>query len=193
MLTSPSTSLSLLTRLREGDPEAWARMNCLYRPLMRAWLRPRWLQPADIDDLTQNTLAVVLRRLPEFRHNGRTGAFRTWLRGIVGNVLRDHLRAADRRPGGGDQLLAELETPDSALNRRWDEEHDRYVLRGLLELVRPEFASATWDAFRLTTLEGGATADVAAELGLTPNAVRIARSRVMSRLRQEAEGFIDEP
>ncbi len=193
MIASPSTSLNLLTRLREGDPEAWRRMNHLYRPLMRAWLRPRGLQPADIDDLTQNALAVVLRRLPEFRHNGRTGAFRTWLRGIVGNVLRDHLRAAERRPDGGEQLLAEVENPDSDLNRRWDEEHDRYVLRGLLELVHPEFAAATWDAFRLTTIEGRNTAEVAAELGLTPNAVRIARSRVMARLRQEAEGFIDEP
>src|SRR4051794_23054822 len=111
MIASPSTSLSLLSRLRDGDQDAWRRMNHLYRPLMQAWLRPRGLQPADIDDSTQNALAVVLRRLPEFRHNGRAGAFRTWLREIITNVLRDHVRAADRRPAGDESLLAELEDP----------------------------------------------------------------------------------
>lgn len=191
MLLSQSTSLNLLSRLRDGDPESWRRMNHIYRPLMRAWLRPRGLQHADIDDLTQAALAVVLRRLSEFRHNGRAGAFRTWLRGIVTNVLRDHLRAADRRPAGDERLLADVEDPDSELHRRWDADHDRVVLSGLMELVRPEFLPAGWDAFRRTVLGGQNTALVAAELGLTPNAVRIARSRVLARLREEAEGFVD--
>lgn len=191
MLLSQGTSLNLLSRLREGDPESWLRMNRIYRPLMRAWLRPRGLQHADIDDLTQTALAVVLRRLPEFRHNGRPGAFRTWLRVIVTNVLHDHLRTADRRPAGDERLLADVENPDSELHRQWDADHDRIVLSGLMELVRPEFLPASWDAFRRTVLEGQNTALVAAELGLTPNAVRIARSRVLARLREEAEGFVD--
>lgn len=191
MPASPSTSLGLLSRLRHGDDAAWRRMFGLYTPLMRAWLGPRGLQPADIDDLTQNALAVVLRRLPEFRHNGRPGAFRTWLRGVIGNVLREHARAAARLPGGEDQLPAEVEDGASELSRRWDAEHDRYVLAGLMGAVRPEFEPATWEAFRLTTLDGRPTADAAAELGLTPNAVRIARSRVLARLRAEADGLLD--
>ena len=80
MVVSPSTALSLLDRLREGDAESWKRMNELYAPLMRSWLQPHHIQPADIHDLTQNAFAVVLRRLPDFQHNGRPGAFRTWLR-----------------------------------------------------------------------------------------------------------------
>lgn len=186
-----ATPLSLLDRLRTGDPDSWARMQALYAPLMRSWLRPRGLQPADIDDLTQNALAVVFRRLPGFRHNGRTGAFRTWLRGVVGNVLRDHLRAAGRRPDAGAELLAELEDPGSELHRWWDAEHDRYVLRGLLALAEPAFSPETWAAFMGTALDGRPAADVAAELGLTLNAVHLARSRVLARLRREAEGFVD--
>jgi RNA polymerase sigma-70 factor, ECF subfamily len=89
MATPAATSLSLLAQLRDGDPASWDRMFGLYAPLLRGWLRPRGVQDADIDDLTQNALAVVLRRLPEFRHNGRPGAFRTWLRGVVANVLRN--------------------------------------------------------------------------------------------------------
>lgn len=191
MATSPTTSLNLLTRLRGGDPESWRRMFGLYAPLMRAWLRPRGIQPADIDDLTQNALAVVLRRLPEFRHNGRAGAFRAWLRGVVTNVLRDHLRAAGRRPDGDAQLLTDLENPHSELHRWWDAEYDRHVLRGLMNLVRPEFAPPTWAAFVRTALDGKPAAEAAAELGLTVNAVHVARSRVLARLRAEAGGVVD--
>lgn len=193
MAVSPSTAHSLLDRLREGDAEAWRRLNELYLPLMRAWLRPHGVQSADVHDLTQNALAVVLRRLPDFEHNGRSGAFRTWLRGIIDNVLRDHRRAAGRRPVADDGLLAALADPHSELNRRWDAEHDRHVLRGLMELVRPEFAPLTWEAFRLTALEGQSNTEVATGLGLTTNAVRVARSRVLARLRREAAGFLDLP
>lgn len=192
MVTPTHTSLSLLARLGYGDPDSWERMFALYSPLLRSWLRPRGVQDADIDDLTQNVLAVVLRRLPEFQHNGRTGAFRTWLRGVVTNVLWEHLRAAGRRPAGDEKLLADLEDPASELHRWWDAEHDRYVLRGLMNLVREEFAPATWEAFRLTALAGRTVAAAATELGLTVNAVHIARSRILARLRETAGEFVDE-
>lgn len=191
MVESPATSLSMLDRLGGGDPGTWQRMVGLYGPLMHAWLRPRGLQPADVDDVTQNTLTVVVRRLPEFRHNGRPGAFRTWLRGVVANVLRDHLRTAARKPAGGDALLAEVDDPASELSRQWDEQHDRHVFRGLLALVEPEFAPVTWAAFTRTALDGRPPAEVAAELGLSANAVYLARARVLARLRREAEGFLD--
>lgn len=113
------------------------------------------------------------------------------LRGIVGNVLRDHLRTDGRKPGGGDALLAELEDPASALSRHWDEEHDRHVFRGLLARVEPEFAPATWAAFTRTALDGRPPAEVAAELGLSHNAVYLARAWVLARLRHEAAGFLD--
>ncbi|MBX9583410.1 MAG: sigma-70 family RNA polymerase sigma factor [Gemmataceae bacterium] len=191
MAHSPTTSLSLLDRLRGPDPGPWSRLHDLYAPLLRAWLAGRGLQPADVDDLCQNALAVVVRRVGEFRHNGRPGAFRTWLRGVAGNVLRDHLRAAGRRPDRGASFLAEVEDAGSPLSRWWDAEHDRHVLRGLMNLVRLEFARETWAAFTRTALDGRPTAEVAAELGLTPNAVHVARSRVLARLRQEAEGMVE--
>jgi RNA polymerase sigma-70 factor, ECF subfamily len=78
------------------------------------------------------------------------------------------------------------------MTRWWDAEHDRHVLRGLLNLVRPEFAPSSWEAFRLTTLDARPVPEVAAELGLTANAVHVARSRILARLRQVAGEFVDE-
>jgi RNA polymerase sigma-70 factor (ECF subfamily) len=191
MVESPTTSLTLLGRLGAGSADGWDRMVRLYEPLIRAWLRSRGLQTADIDDLTQAALAVIFRRIPDFEHNGRPGAFRTWLRVIVGNALRDHIRTRGRKPGGDDRLLADLEDLASELNARWDADHDRHVLRGLMRLVEPEFAPATWRAFVRTSLDGLAPAEAAAELGLSVNAVHVARSRVLARLRREAGEFLD--
>jgi RNA polymerase sigma-70 factor, ECF subfamily len=77
------------------------------------------------------------------------------------------------------------------LNRHWDEEHDRYVLNCLLDLVQEEFGPTTVQAFRRLALEGAKGADAAQELGLSVAAVYVAKSRVLQRIREEAEGLID--
>src|SRR5262249_16495571 len=118
--------------------------------------------------------------------------FRRWLRTVAMNRLRNFWRARTRTAGPDPEpLLAQLEDPTSDLNRRWEEEHDQQVARRLLELLEPEFEPTTWNAFQMLVLEGLETRDVAERLGITPNAVRIAKSRVLSRFRQEIEGLID--
>src|SRR5262245_57711263 len=92
-VASLETSLSLLEQLRDPpDDSPWARLVALYTSLLKCWLRTAGLQPADCDDLTQRTLEVLLRRLPTFKHSGRSGAFRSWLRAITGNLLREFWR-----------------------------------------------------------------------------------------------------
>jgi RNA polymerase sigma-70 factor (ECF subfamily) len=193
----PETSVSLLERLRLcPDAPSWQRLVDLYTPLVRAWLQRQGLQPADADDLVQEVMGVLIRELPGFEHDRRTGAFRRWLRGITVNRLRVFWRSRRGQPlgvGGSDfgQVLSQLEDPESGLSRDWDLEHDRHVARRLLELIEPEFEPATWQAFRLLVMEGKSTATVAAELGVSANAVRIAKSRVLSRLRQEMHGLVE--
>jgi RNA polymerase sigma factor (sigma-70 family) len=193
----PETPISLLDRLwRRQDPQDWQRLVDLYTPLVRQWLRTQSLQPADADDLVQEVMAVVVRELPRFRHDLRRGAFRRWLRLIMINHLRIFWRTKRPRtlpasPDSGNDLLAQLEDPDSRPSQLWDQEHDQHVARRLLELIEPEFEPTTWQAFRLLVLEEKSTADVAAELGISVNAARIAKSRVLSRFRQEIEGLIE--
>ena len=88
-------------------------------------------------------------------------------------------------------MLDELEAPHSDLSRLWDQQHDQHVARRLMELVQPQFEPATWRAFRRVVLDGVKAAVVATELGMTVNAVLLAKSRVLSRLRQEVQGLTD--
>jgi RNA polymerase sigma-70 factor (ECF subfamily) len=182
-----ATSLTLLDRLRQPDEDAWRRFVGLYGPLLQTWLRRHGLQPADRDDLSQHVLTVVVRKLPDFRHNGRPGAFRAWLRTITARALRDFWAA--QAPAAA--LLDQLDDPASDLSRQWDRDHDRHVLGRLCDLVAADFHPTTWQAFRLVALDGVAPDQAANQLGVTVNAVFIAKSRVLARLRQEGRELLD--
>jgi RNA polymerase sigma factor (sigma-70 family) len=191
------TSLSLLERLRtQPDAGTWRRLVDLYTPLIRHWLRRHGVAPQDADDLTQDVLAVLVRELPRFEHDGRPGAFRCWLRTVTVHRVRDFWRRRQARPvatGASDflKMLDQLEDPYSALSRQWDEEHDRHVARRLLELLEPQFEPNTWRAFRRVVLDGVKASVAAAELSVSVNAVLLAKSRILRRLRHEMRGLTD--
>jgi RNA polymerase sigma-70 factor (ECF subfamily) len=190
------TSASLLQRLREQPQgEAWQCLVGIYTPLLKQWLGRYGLQSSDVDDLVQEVLAVVVREMPQFEHNQRTGAFRRWLRTILVNRLRGFWRARQSRPlatGDSDlgQMLDQLEDPQSGLSQLWDKEHDRHVMARLLEQIEPDVKPATWQAFRRVVLDGKDEETVAAELGMSVNAVFIAKSRVLAKLRREAQDLL---
>lgn len=190
------TRQSLLLRARAGETNAWKDLTDLYRPLILAWLNRQGVPAGDLEDLSQEVLLSVVKHLPSFQHSGHRGAFRTWLRTIVCSRTADYWRAlhGGMQAQGGSSATAALQQiadPDSELNRQWDEEHDRYVLDCLLDLVEEEFEPITLQAFRRLALDGVRGAEAAHELGLSVAAVYVAKSRVLARIRQEAEGLID--
>jgi RNA polymerase sigma-70 factor (ECF subfamily) len=186
------TRQSLLVRAQAGDPGAWRDLTDLYRPLIVGWLRYQAVPANEIDDLVQDILLAVFEHLPSFAHSGRLGAFRAWLRTITHTRVCDFWRAQGRhRPTDAAEALRRLEAPDGDLERQWDEEHDRYVLRCLLELMQLEFEAATLQAFRRVVLDGASPREAARELGMTVGAVYAAKSRVLRRLRQEGKGLIE--
>ena len=189
------TSLSLLERLKQQpDPLSWQRLVDLYAPLIGRWLARSPLQSADREDLVQEVLKIVVQKLPEFQRR-REGSFRAWLRVVSVNCLREFWRTLKDHPvgtGGSDflQKLHELEDPHSPLTQAWDAEYDRHVVRRLLELIEPQFEPTTRQAFRKVVLEGQKPSQVAAELGISVNAVFLAKSKILRQLRQEIDGFL---
>ena len=197
------TSHSLLNRLRQSpESESWDRLVHLYSPLILHWMRRYEVQMSDAEDLLQDVLLAVSKDISKFDHNGHPGAFRGWLKTILVNRLRKFWRNRDRRPRAQvaagahadsdiDERLAQLEDPSSELSQIWNRQHDQYVLRQLLEIAQPQFAPRTWSAFRRVTLEGENLDTVAKDLGISRNAVVIAKCRVLKRLRQESEGLVE--
>lgn len=194
---SEATSISLLGRAADpADSDSWDRLAELYVPLMRRWLVQYDVQRSDADDLIQEVLAVLMQELPQFDHNQRTGAFRSWLRKILVNRLRNLWRSRKYEPQakGTSSLLEQLhqlEDDKSEQSRIWNADHDQHVMTQLMEAVRPRFHEKTWEAFRRQMFDGQRADVVATELGMPISSVYVARSRVLSTLRREAEGLVD--
>jgi RNA polymerase sigma factor (sigma-70 family) len=188
-----ATSHSLLERLHDpADHEAWRRLTSVYEPWLRGWLSRHRLQPADVEDVLQDILVAVNARIGEFVHNGQAGAFRAWLRTILTFRVRHFLRGQRNQralQGHDADWLDQLEDADSALSREWDLEHDRHLVRGVLAGLRLEFNATTWGVFQMLVLEDHPAAEVAEHFGITANAVYVAKSRVLSRLRAELRGL----
>ena len=189
------TSLSLLGRLQEkSQHDDWSRFVSIYRPFVERFIRLDATLAADAEDICQEVLAKVAQHLPRFRRQ-RDGSFRTWLKTLTANQvsLFWRKRQSQQKIGkpGTQPLLEALSDPRNELSQAWDREYDHYLMCRLQAIVRSEFSATTWRAFTLRVLEGKTSAEVAAELGLSKNAVDIAKSRVLSRLRQEAAGLLD--
>lgn len=191
------TPVSLLDRLqRKPAPADWQRLVELYTPLLRDWLSRSAAPRQEADDLIQEILRCVVAKIADFQRQ-RTGSFRRWLQVITANCINLYWRKQGGKPaavGGaeGELLLSQLADPDDPLDRSIDGEYNRYVVRRLIQLIEPEFQPQTWQAFQRHVLDGQPPAAVAEELGISANAVLIARSRILKRLREEAQGLIEE-
>jgi RNA polymerase sigma-70 factor, ECF subfamily len=190
-----ATSRSLLDRVKSDDEAAWETLVGLYGPLVYRWLR-RWDLPEhEAADVFQDVFQALAKNIAGFRKENACDTFRGWLRRVTDNKVRDHLRKLGRQPGGEGGTEAQLRLaslPDTA-SREGEEsgrEHEQVgLIRAAVELIRGEFEIRTWQAFWLTAVEARLPADVAVELGMNPGAVRVAKSRVLKRLREELAGL----
>ena len=188
-----STSQSLLAEAKRADPEAWKRLATLYAPLVASWCRRWGVAGHDVGDVLQeDVFLAVASHLESFRKERPSDTFRGWLLTIARNKTLDHFRRRGQEPaatGGTDasirlQQVVDPHSPGETTDAG-DEAVFNAVLRHALESIRAEFQERTWRAFWGVVVEGRAAADVAADLGMQPGTVRVAKSRVLLRLRRE--------
>lgn len=197
MNQNPETSISLLDAVRDGqDESAWKRMFEIYEPLIEKWLRRFSAPNQDIKDLVQEVMIVVMKKIKQFDHRGHTGAFRGYLREIARLQLLQFWKNKKIQPiayGDSDfqQVIEQLEVETSELSQRWNMEYDEYVLKSVMNSVKGEFTDQTWQAFHAVTFEERKASEVAETLGISTNAVFVAKSRVLSRVRKYGENIID--
>jgi len=187
---SSATSRSLLARVQANESDAWERLVNLYAPLVLHWCRCGGLQYHDVADVFQEVFRSVVTSVGAFHKDRERDTFRGWLRRITQNKLRDHFRRLGHEAQGvggssARERFAQLPAPDAVAQDHAPDEGENALFARALEQIRAEFEPRTWAAFWRTAVEGRATQDVAAELTMTPGAVRVAKSRVLRRLREE--------
>ncbi len=191
---SDATSLSLLYRLKANEAAAWDRLVLLYAPLVYHWCRRLDLPDQDAADVFQDVFQSLAAKIATFRKEQPGDTFRGWLRMITHNKVHDHFRRQGREPqaaGGTEaslrfsQLQSLDKTSDDEPGVENEEQAYQQLVRRALELIREDFTPRTWQAFWRVTVDGQRPVDIAAELKMHPGAVRVAKSRVLQRLRQE--------
>jgi RNA polymerase sigma-70 factor (ECF subfamily) len=184
------TSASLLERLRQpAHEEAWERFVQLYTPLLFFWARRLGSRDDDAADLVQDVLILLVRKLPEFRYD-RQKSFRSWLCTVTLNCWRNGRRRAELPREANPPNLDSLPGSDES-SGLGEVEYRQWLVGRALELMRTEFQPSTWKACWECVVSARPPAEVAAELGLSVGAVYMAKSRVLSRLRQELADLLD--
>jgi RNA polymerase sigma-70 factor (ECF subfamily) len=186
----PATSITLLERLRQqpADQAAWAELVRRYGPLVYRWARRWHLQESDAQDVTQAVLVRLAEKMHSF-HYDPSGSFRAYLKTLARFAWLDFLQTR-KQPGAGSggsevlELLASVEAGDD-LAQQLHEVFDAEVLAEAQVRVQGRVEPHTWEAFRLTALEGLSGAEAAGRLGMKVATVYKAKSKVQQMLQEE--------
>jgi len=190
MKSTPSTRASLLIRLRNpSDHEAWVEFVSLYEPAIYRLLRRTGLQDADAREVSQDLFLAVSRNIDRWQLEPGRGSFRGWLRRVTRNLMVSLVRYRRHRPtavGGPDldELFAQLPEADGPESSEFDNEICRARFRHASSIAKSEVSSRMWQAFWQTAIQGSSPADVAERLQMSLGAVRVAKCRVLARLKQ---------
>lgn len=192
---APLTRLSLLLQLRDdANHEAWREFASIYGPIVYGYARKRGLQDADAADVMQDVLRSVSSAIGRLNYDRTQGTFRGWMFTITRNKVFNFLSARKGRPQGAgntaaNQMLGAI--PDAHEDHdEWELEYRRRLAASAMNRIQSEFQENTWRAFLLTAVEGRAASEAAAEIGISTGAVYVAKSRVLSRLKQEVETLV---
>lgn len=195
-----STSSRLLSRVRQNEADAWSYLVRLYGPVVRYWIRRAGLREADLADVFQDVFLAVSRNVGDFERETGVAKFRAWLKTITLSKVHDHFRRQGKQPAeafGGSTAMMQLHDVAATVTIEPDDSdaalahsEDAFLAQRTLQLVKKEFTEQSWTAFYRTAVDGRTSQEAAAELGITPLAVRKAKSRVLQRLKEALGGIL---
>ena len=207
------TRQSLLLRLKEwDDATSWREFFETYWELIYNVARRAGLNDAAAQDVVQETVIAVARKIGEFDTDPGRGSFKSWLLGQArwrigdqfrarkrhGNMFADTSNTAVGAPGQSDDSRTEplQRVADAGVHKLetlWDEEWERHVLRRAMEQVKSQVSIKQLQIFDLHVRQGLSVAETARALGTTVAATYMAKSRVGRLVRKEIERIrIDE-
>jgi RNA polymerase sigma factor (sigma-70 family) len=183
-----ATLLGRLYRSGRADNQAWNEFVEVYGRQIYKWCRHWQLQDADAQEVTQQVLTDLLAKMQDFVYDP-TRSFRAWLKTVSHHAWRNLFTSRRYAPlgEGGSGVQHQLLTVPARddLLERLEKEFDLELLEKASVNVRLRVAPHTWEAFRLTALDGIAAPEAAQRLDMKIANVYAARSSVGRMLRQE--------
>ena len=189
------TSLSLLSRAKGDDQQAWGQIVHLYGPLVHRWCKRAGLSDDDASDVFQETFRAVSTNLDRFKPTKSIGSFRCWLRTITRTKVADHFRRRQKHPdaqGGTVAQMVMAEVPEILPEDDEAESENSLVVQRALEMIKDEFDPRNWSTFWQVAIEGRSAVEVAEEYEVSAQVVRQANYRIRRRLRLVLQDLVDD-
>jgi RNA polymerase sigma-70 factor (ECF subfamily) len=189
-MEADQTRSSLLLRIRDAnDNESWGEFYEAYHPILIRYVRSHEIGVQDAEDLVQDIFVNKLRTaMADFEFDRQRGKFRTWLFGVTINAIRDWARRRqnrERATGKTDQFTGPIgPSVTEELSREWEQFHHEQIMQYAMKKSRELFEPKTWQCFERRMLTGQSGSEVAAELGLSVNAVYTNAHRVLEKIRE---------
>ena len=192
-----TTSTTLLKAIgADAYSQRWTEFVARYQPVMESFLAERF-PDVDADDVMQETLVVIARKLPNYHYAPDTkGHFRNYLLGILKNKAREEQKRRNRAVRAEEAAkesvaMSQAVSPDEdAEARNWRLAAYEVALQQLL--ADPRHSERTRQIFIRTALKGESPASVAALFGTTRNNVDQTKNRMTAELKELARRLVDE-
>lgn len=203
------TRQSLLLRIKHWDDTVgWMEFFETYWELIYNVAQKAGLNDVEAQDVVQETVIAVARKIGDFKADPRRGSFKSWLLGQARWRIGDQFRARKRtarvfeeppvpigqalRDSSDDtsrtEPLHQVADPlQDRLDDVWNAEWEQHVLRTAIERVKTQVGIKQFQLFDLHAREGLSVTETARALGTTAAAVYMAKSRVSRLIRQEVK------
>ncbi len=192
------THRSLLARLKQwDDQEAWREFFETYWKLIYSVALKTGLTPSEAEDIVQETIIAVAKKMPHFSYDPALGSFKSWLLLNVRSRITDYRRKAlaEKRYARtseprttGTSLLERV--PDPALSRLdavWEEEWHARLLEAAVEKVKSKVSAKQFLIFDLSFTKKVSVSQITDSLGVNTAQVYLARHRVSRLLEAEVQ------
>jgi RNA polymerase sigma-70 factor (ECF subfamily) len=195
--SSLATRRSLLSRLKESNAqESWGQFFDTYWRLIYTTALNAGLSDFEAQEVVQETVLTVARKIKSFRYDPVVGSFKGWLLTIVRWRIADQFRKRQQQiqslhAGRGSQTqgtaTAERVADPGAidLDAIWEEEWQRTLFAAALARVKRQANARHYQMFDLHAVKQWPVLKVAQALGVSAGQVRLAKHRITALMRRE--------
>jgi len=185
------TRASLLARLKDlDDQRSWTDFYDTYWKLVHAVATKSGLTEAEADDVVQETLIAVAKKMPAFQYTPGKDSFKGWLLQTTRWKIADQFRNRPpaRPPSGVRKTEAMERVPDPAgfvLDAVWEEEWKKHLLKAAMKRIKPRIGPQQHEVFVRYVVNEWPAEKVAQSCGVNVEQVYRIKHRVTELLEQE--------
>lgn len=181
-----TTSSNMIDELQGFSDRKWEEFVSVYTPLIMFWIRKHISDQHTQLDILQDCLMSIAKGITDFEEQPQKGAFRSWLKTITHRRVVDYFRENQLQPVVNNEYLIEQTVDQIKPDEETEEEHLAFeeLSARAMQIVHSSMTGKSWDMFWMSVVQNVPTREIALKYGVSQGAVRMARGRVLNRLRE---------